>query len=1100
MAARNSSGRNSRIFDYIDIDKRVEDIKKKAIDDRKLFGQFLECFAIDERGFSINNYIIASIYDLEHKIKGEDYPDADISAHIEARKQKDANHIYWIGGNFSWNHLLCKETILDEFDNIATMIGHLDINYIHKEFDAHRNKVKHYYKLLRKLQDPLLKKHDIKTKIIAEYFDVSTMRDEIIDGDINNRPIKHDDITILDDENYKFRFYESVMLGLFKPPLCKMRLILDNSDAMQSGGVKFKAMHMPTCKMIINFIKELGLCIHANFDQAKLERIKNDKNYDGTNKYDGITIVEFTFEVITDDSFDEKHNKRTLQASNIPAISDVDTFFKTFREVYIETGDEYYESYDASNQNIADIRNSIKRLNERGMLAYSYLIQSDKKSNMWLNVDKYRQELFFKEKFYKGVAKPADLQKSEIYSDIAKYFEEELLIKYKYLYGNLKAYNVFFVEKLEHIVYKHLSFYFEDFVDFIDKWIVSRFRASVNTFIIDINKVLHERYGVILFVAGGDAMRRYDNDVSFTKDIDTKLYIGKILKNPERISQDVAHKLSADWLSLSSEQQKELILQDIINIIAEFIVNLRIHLERNVENILIKRTEITTDDGTINIRGVLDEVVHSSQLQQIDYNKYINYHFKTIIDTGYKRYRFRTREIRKTKAFPVYLYSLDMQTQLIVKIGGETEDIIYNHDISILDVVLQDDDEFDETFYKIAKDNAEDNEGVPVASLEFLLEDFYTTYVEKPDRALARVSSGKVKKDIERYNQLFKIYNIYLLQILNDNEKAKTYYQTFQYKIPEYFVHLFNKIIERPDDMAIGGSKKCKYKSARKLKGGIREVEKIVSVDKSLVHEILEHLPLNDFKTYFRELPEENGRKIVEYKAQPYNDETRVLILNSQIEDRFKKTFKSILDKIRDKKPFTIEDYIKVTELLKNTDLVDILTQHDSKLKLFLSDLAFYKKSLYNERLNILDSTSKWYIPPNFGKQISPSITEGEAEEYIKYLKLFLALVSTKTNKFLKNKISFFIHQITIAYKQYGIKLDENDKRILSNIKKRNMQTRRTVQSYIHDITYPAKIAKTARTAMSARQGRSDRSVKPARTDRSATSSDEIMVPQDLAP
>ena len=110
MAARNSSGRNSRIFDYIDIDKRVEDIKKKAIDDRKLFGQFLECFAIDERGFSINNYIIASIYDLEHKIKMEDYPDADISAHIEARKQKDANHIYWIGGNFSWNHLLCKET------------------------------------------------------------------------------------------------------------------------------------------------------------------------------------------------------------------------------------------------------------------------------------------------------------------------------------------------------------------------------------------------------------------------------------------------------------------------------------------------------------------------------------------------------------------------------------------------------------------------------------------------------------------------------------------------------------------------------------------------------------------------------------------------------------------------------------------------------------------------------------------------------------------------------------------------------------------------------------------------------------------------------
>ena len=61
-------------------------------------------------------------------------------------------------------------------------------------------------------------------------------------------------------------------------------------------------------------------------------------------------------------------------------------------------------------------------------------------------------------------------------------------------------------------------------MDYIEKWFISKFRPAINSCILEINADL-EKFNVKLFISGGDAMRRYKNDISFTKDIDTKLYI-----------------------------------------------------------------------------------------------------------------------------------------------------------------------------------------------------------------------------------------------------------------------------------------------------------------------------------------------------------------------------------------------------------------------------------------------------------------------------------------------------------------------------------------------------------------------------------------------
>jgi len=197
-------------------------------------------------------------------------------------------------------------------------------------------------------------------------------------------------------------------------------------------------------------------------------------------------------------------------------------------------------------------------------MTYSYLTLTDKSQDMGLNIEDYRQQIFFNK----------ELKNNKI--EIKK-FLEKIKNKYEIIYKNTKFYNIFFIEKLDNLILNNTIENYDNFISFIEKLFITIFRPAINSFIIEINNELEEKYGLKLFIAGGDAMRRYKNNISFTKDIDTKLYIGK--NNPNK--------------------------QDIIIIIAKHIVKLRNYLEENYTKMLEIQT-LRIDDTNNKIIDTLN--------------------------------------------------------------------------------------------------------------------------------------------------------------------------------------------------------------------------------------------------------------------------------------------------------------------------------------------------------------------------------------------------------------------------------------------------------------------------------------------------------------
>jgi hypothetical protein len=211
-------------------------------------------------------------------------------------------------------------------------------------------------------------------------------------------------------------------------------------------------------------------------------------------------------------------------------------------------------------------------------------------------------------------------------------------------------------------------------------------------------------------------MRRYDDGITVTKDIDTKLYI-------------TGAEINA---GLSKDDFKK----HIVDLIVKHIVKLRNYMQENLASILSE---------------------HSMLKKHITYaeNDY-KFEFTLLTSDDKNNDQVRTREILKNENFPVDLYSIDYRAKLTVssikkddkKHVSETK----NFDISLLDIVLQDNAE--DIF---SPEYCTDFDGIPVASLDFLLKDFKTTY-SIDDRALARISSSKYLKDISRHKQLMDIY------------------------------------------------------------------------------------------------------------------------------------------------------------------------------------------------------------------------------------------------------------------------------------------------------------------------------------------------------
>jgi hypothetical protein len=443
-----------------------------------------------------------------------------------------------------------------------------------------------------------------------------------------------------------------------------------------SIATKMETTHFKVENDIFTYEKNINVLFRPPFYSIKLIYEKRStggkktkKNNGGSNiQYiDNLTIVEFHFEFYFDDIYKNflQNLKRRFILPSIPSL----------------LGRQH-------NKKLA-----LNKLNEAGVIAFSYLYPTNKSTQYGFDIDKEFRDIFLKKRYIEQ-----NLLKAEFY--------KELLKQYKAIYPEkTKAYNLFLVENIETMINSYSAPYYDGFVDFINKWVISMFRPAINAFIKQINEEL-QVYGVKLFIAGGDAMRRYSNDISFSKDIDTKLYIANIYNG-------------------KSLPEKKQIKQDIIDIITRNIVKLKFYIERNLLKIF----------DSNNLKYTYQDTTYMAHIVQQP-------------KTG--SHQLRTREIRNNGIFPVDLYSIDFRIKILVINNQTNETKKYNYDISLLDVVLQDNEGDD---YNAA--NLEEAV-VPYASLEFLVKDFLYTYYddEQTDsnnpRAMARISSGKYKKDIQR--------------------------------------------------------------------------------------------------------------------------------------------------------------------------------------------------------------------------------------------------------------------------------------------------------------------------------------------------------------
>ena len=679
---------------YLDmnIEDNVKSIKDTALKNKQLLRNFLEGFKIDDDNgteMAINDYINYKMLD-------------------DLEKEEKSNYTYWTDTGLTWSSWykkLLKNLSDEQYKSITT--GYFKFHYIIAEKVILKTNIEKLFKFTTLLSEKINEK-------ITKFNEYAKKVNKDANIIMFETKVKLVNINIKEDGSLDFIYDGS---QLFKEPSCNIRLIIVPKTI---GGAKFrmrnnKILRIPNLKNRQTQIPQRPQRPQGTYGMLAIasEKINMDEFIINKNDFHLLNDTSFNNKIILDFHLDYfyKTEKRELSIS-------------IYKSHYLEpiTGDKTYE-----HGNLKKLlnREKLNRLNETGMVTYCLLNLSAIDDEFGINVDKYRQGLFLN-----------NIKKE----DIPDFFEK-LLHKYKVLFENFKSYNAFFIDKIREIINFHRNKFFEDFKDFIDKWFVSKFRPYINSFIIEINKELFEDFKVILFIAGGDAMRRYKNDISFTKDIDTKLYIGNVTEKD--LSDKIKDLIKNERIKQGRRDiDVKLFIKDcVVGIITEHIVKLRNYLEQNIKEIF--------DDILSYDRRDYDKGTKVLSFKTKDSIYYVD----ILLDSKNNGFQqFRTRENKKRHDFPVDLYSIDYRT-FIGEYDIITKKLIGRkkaHDISILDVVLQDIDLFIPTYVKVFNN-------IPVASLDFLLEDFYKTYTT-PDRALARISSGKVEKDIVRFNQIKDLY------------------------------------------------------------------------------------------------------------------------------------------------------------------------------------------------------------------------------------------------------------------------------------------------------------------------------------------------------
>jgi hypothetical protein len=317
------------------------------------------------------------------------------------------------------------------------------------------------------------------------------------------------------------------------------------------------------------------------------------------------------------------------------------------------------------------------------------------------------------------------------------------------LYNNIFSYsnNIFLYNELNKLALSSNP-EIETFINNTEANIIECLRPYINQTIITINNNIkslkfHNSYNAEkegkdisgIFIAGGDAIRRYSYNASVTKDIDSKIYIPA--------EYDIYSNIN-NYIIIN-----ECIYKNLFKL-ASYLICMR--------NIIFRPLEYN-----------LEKIFNSTE-----YNNYdCKVSFKLKSDNP-DFLNFRFRQLPKNK-FPVDLYSLDyrciIKFEYKLKGSEEIKEYIHNYDIPFIDIVLEESQDNNYDKYAVISNN------LPISSLDFLIQDLIKTY-NNDISSLMRFINGKNTKDYDRFKLLVYIAKnkkLFTITTGTNNKKIITY-------------------------------------------------------------------------------------------------------------------------------------------------------------------------------------------------------------------------------------------------------------------------------------------------------------------------------------
>jgi len=381
---------------------------------------------------------------------------------------------------------------------------------------------------------------------------------------------------------------------------------------------------------------------------------------------------------------------------------------------------------------IMDTTQIFHHLNETGLI----LVQQQTKENYFIHPSQYNTPSIRENIITKMDSQISDDVKRDKLEKITWAYND---IFYRTIYHKEKA----FIKLLDKFL---KTTNIGSFMNNLEIEIIEKFRPFINACILNINLELQSipefNKDIGIYVAGGDAIRRYKNDITQTKDIDTKIYI------PKQYHENTVY------------------LQQIVRIIYTNVIKLYTYF-------LIYKDSILGQQNKQRIEK------YSSSL--FDYEVKIDLY--NLIDKKISNFRFR--QLYKKPTFPIDLFSIDYKGETSFKITKkdtlEVVSLPFNFEISFLDIVVEMLDT-NESYYKkysIFSNN------LPTSTLEFLIEDLTKTYNSIKSSSF-RFLSGKIEKDHTRYDTLLKIKDNIENPVINTDIDGNTEYKSlnpFKYQI-----------------------------------------------------------------------------------------------------------------------------------------------------------------------------------------------------------------------------------------------------------------------------------------------------------------------------